>query len=139
MAAPDRLGRGAVAVAALAAGRTIAAAAREAGISERTLRRRLADTGFAAQVHAARARIIEEAVGRLAGAAAGAIETLVRLLTSANEPVVVSAAKGLLDNLLRYRAAHDLDERLTRIEDAVAELAARRNTPTAVTLSRSTA
>jgi len=54
---------------ALAAGATVREAAEQAGISERTAHRRLADADFRRAVDEARGRMFDAALGRLAGLA----------------------------------------------------------------------
>lgn len=87
-------------IAALARGATQARAAQESGCSERTVRRRLEDENFRARVQAAREEPLQRATGALAAGAPSAVNTLLKLMTSAkNESVRLGAAKALFDQL----------------------------------------
>jgi hypothetical protein len=80
MSASGRSGGDSALIAALAAGATHEAAAKHAGVSERTVRRRLADTEFRRRVDEARGEALDQAMARLSRAATGAATTLVMLL-----------------------------------------------------------
>ena len=69
-----------VLVAALAAGATHAAAANAAGVSERTVRRRLNDPTFHASVIAERDALVRRVATKLTGLSATTVETLEKLL-----------------------------------------------------------
>jgi hypothetical protein len=76
---------------------THAAAGRAAGVSERTVRRRLEDEDFRADVTRARAALVDRAAGRGAEALVDAVETLRVLMGSAqSEAVRVAACRELL-------------------------------------------
>ncbi|MQA01005.1 MAG: hypothetical protein GEU80_17100 [Dehalococcoidia bacterium] len=105
-----------VLVAALAAGRTMHVAAVEAGVGERTVRRRIADPEFHAALLDARAQMLDAALGRLSDAATRAVETLVDSLDAESESVRVTAATALLDRLLRVREAASIETRLAALE-----------------------
>jgi hypothetical protein len=68
-------------VACLLAARSIADAAREAGVSERSVRNWLAQPQFASAFAAARRRLLESAVADLAAATTAAVSTLRQELT----------------------------------------------------------
>ena len=63
-------------IAALAAGVTYDAAAAQAGVSERTVRRRLDDPEFCRQVNDARHEVVARAVAQLSAASTEAVEAL---------------------------------------------------------------
>ncbi|HWB10273.1 MAG TPA: hypothetical protein VG826_13665, partial [Pirellulales bacterium] len=67
-------------VLALAAGATVREAAEQAGVEERTARRRLADADFRRTVSRVRGRLFDSALGRLAGLASRATGVLERLM-----------------------------------------------------------
>ncbi len=119
-----RRGNPALAVIALAAGRPHSEVAELAGWSDRTLGRRLRDEKFVAEVRAARSRVIELALGQLAGASSEAVSALVRLLNAEQESVQVSAARAILEYLAKFRADQDLDQRLRQLEFITQQLAA---------------
>jgi hypothetical protein len=100
----------------LAAGRSIKAAAEEAGVGERTAHSWLDRPDYRGFVHGMRARLLDEAVGRLAGAANVAVGTLVDLLGNESPTVRLRAATGVLDALLRVREHVELSDRVARLE-----------------------
>jgi hypothetical protein len=87
-----------VLVPALARGETIARAAAQAGVSERTVYRRLSEPGFRTQISEARGILIDQATGQLVGATEAAISSLIELLSANAETVRLGgAARALLD------------------------------------------
>ena len=117
MSASVRSKGDAVLIAALAGGATCEAAAKQAGVSERTVRRRLEDSAFRQRVAEARDEMLAQAMAQLSRAAAGAATTLVLLLAK-DVPATVrlGASRAILDTLLRWREQASLAERLDRIE-----------------------
>lgn len=101
---------------ALARGETIARAAAQAGLSERTVYRRLHEPEFRAQMDEARGDLINQATGQLAGAAKAAIDSLVKLLGASAETVRLGAARALLDQLVRLRDVTEFERRLEAVE-----------------------
>jgi predicted transcriptional regulator len=108
-------------VLALAAGSGVAAAARKAGVSERTVRRRLQEEAFAARVDGARARMVQRAVGRLAAAGGLAGKTLHELLRSQSDTVRLGAAHAALEFMFR---GHEQDTLVRQVEDIQRQLEA---------------
>lgn len=104
---------------ALAGGATIRDAAKMAGIGERTAYRRLDDAEFRQQVAVARSRMVDHAVGQLAGAACEAATTLRGLLRSEAEPIRLAAARAILDLGPKLRESHELADRLDGVEKTV--------------------
>jgi HEAT repeat protein len=100
----------------VAAGRSIKAAAEEAEVGERTAHTWLDDPAYRGLVHYLRSRLLDEAVGRLAGAANAAVATLVELLDDESPTVRLRAATGVLDALLRVREHVELSDRVARLE-----------------------
>src|SRR5262245_47762468 len=84
----------------LAAGRSIAQAAKEAGVGERTIQSWNASIpAFRARVAELRAEIAARAVGRLAGALDAAIDTLAGLLGADCPPTVrCTASRGIIES-----------------------------------------
>lgn len=101
---------------ALAAGSPVDQAAKAAGLSPRTVYRRLAEPGFRSRLATARDELASEALSELAGCAPEAVATLRRLLQANNEHVQLGAARTLLDQLLRLREALALAERVATLE-----------------------
>jgi hypothetical protein len=102
---------------ALAGGRTVRAAARAAGIGERTARRRLADPAFRARVAEMRADMVERALGRAARGMSAAADTLRRLLRADKESVRLGAARALLELTVKLRESVELEQRLCALEE----------------------
>lgn len=82
-------------VAALAGGLSVPAAAKAAGMSERTAYRRWARPEVRREVSALRAVVLQEAVGRLTAGATRAAEVVLELLESQDEKVRLAAASRL--------------------------------------------
>jgi len=100
----------------LAAGRSVREAAASAGVSERTVYRRLASPGFQRQLAAIRDELITAALGELVGCANQAVTKLRTLLDAKEERVQLQAAKALLEQALRLREAVTLEHRLVALE-----------------------
>ncbi len=107
---------------ALAAGENITRAATLAGVSTRTVTRRLADEKFRDAVDLERGRIVERASGRLANSMVAAIATLRKLLRSTKEPVQLQAARSLLEFAVRLRSAVETDTRIDELEGSFVRL-----------------
>ena len=128
MAASDRSPEGRAAatddpalVVALAAGATYAEAAAQAGVSERTARRRMDDPAFRAALDDARAEVVSRAVDRLSAVATDAVDTLAALLgPGVPPPTRLGAARAVLELGSRLREEHDLAARLGALEEALA-------------------
>ena len=101
---------------ALATGGPVEQAAAAAGLSVRTVYRRLNEPSFRSRLTAARDELIVSALGELAAVAAEAVATLQRLLSSPDERVQLGAARTLLDQTLRLREAVLLEQRIARLE-----------------------
>lgn len=84
------------AIAALLMHSTLADAAPDAGVSLATLRRWLQIPEFAHAYQAARAEVVERAIGRLEAQAGEAAETLIRNLRSGRPAAEIRAAVALL-------------------------------------------
>jgi hypothetical protein len=106
---------------AVATGRDRAGAAKAAGVSEPTVTRRMRDPDFRARVAELRAAMVDRAVGLLSAAAAAAVAKLATLLKSENERVSLRTAVAILENVVRLKTAAELEERLARVEAALAE------------------
>jgi hypothetical protein len=104
----------------LAQGKTVTDAARESGVCERTVRRRLADPEFVRQVDAARAQLMEAALGELVDGLTQATKTLVNLLKSESDQVKLGAVRTYLEASLRFREQVELSRRLGELEQALA-------------------
>jgi hypothetical protein len=103
-------------VAALAAGLSVRAAAKKAGLAERTTYRRLADPAFQAAVKDASREIVTRATARLAASSTKAVDTLRRLLGSKDERVRLSAARWTLRLLTHLLDHEELSDRVAALE-----------------------
>jgi hypothetical protein len=99
-----------VMLAALAAGATLEEAAREAGVSERTVRRRRKDPAFQAQLQRLHAASVEGLNAAVKDGAAKALATVLNLLDSSAESIRLAAARTLLQLALRPQEIAEIDE-----------------------------
>jgi hypothetical protein len=120
MAGNGRSGEG-VLLAALAAGASYVDAAKQAGVHERTVRRRMDDPDFRRQVDQLRGEVVARAVAMLSSASVEAVETLRRLLGSEMDFARLAAARSILELGAKYREAEDLAVRLEVLEQRLAE------------------
>jgi hypothetical protein len=114
-------GRREAAALALAIGRSLRAAARDAAVSERTLRTWASETDFAARVRVLRSEVFTRAVAVLCGASTQAAAKLRRLLKSDDERIGLGAARAILEAAPRLREAGELAERVEELEKRLAE------------------
>jgi hypothetical protein len=117
-----RKGADAVLLASLAAGQTIALAAAAAGVSERTVHRRLADAAFCSRLDRLRGAMIDRALGQLADAMADAAGVLRKLLKAKNDNVKLGACRSLLELGSKLRDAVELERRLAELERRFAKI-----------------
>jgi hypothetical protein len=115
---------------ALAAGATYAEAAEQANVSERTIRRRMADPDFRKRLSEARGQMLTLVVGRLTDYALDAVETLHELLVRGPDTlpsVRERAARTILDMGARLRESSELEDRIAALEARLAEQPAKSN------------
>lgn len=105
---------------ALASGMSVPAAAEQAQVCERTVRRRLAKPGFRRFVARLRGQMLEAALGRMAENMTRAADKVARLLDSADEAVALRAARTLMSLGLRLRDSVELADRIHEIERELA-------------------
>src|SRR5262249_28779895 len=105
-------------ITALAKGATVAQAAAQAGVSERTVYRRLADKEFQDQIEALQEEMLQRAVAMLTAAAQEGIRSLVDLQNESTPPAVRrSAVRDILEMGMRLRQAAELEKRLIALEN----------------------
>lgn len=107
--------------AALAAGATHEAAALAAGVSLRTVARRVADPAFRRAVDAEQDGILERFVGGAAGKLGAVLDRLAVLTESPKDLVALGACRTLADILIRVREHASLARRLRELERAADE------------------
>ena len=106
-----------VLIAALAAGRTYADAGVLAGVSERTVRRRVSDPTFAADVAQRRSQYVLAVSGRLLKSADRAVDVILAALEDADGwSQRLKAAELLLTQLRRFTPDPQIEARLAGIE-----------------------
>ena len=102
---------------ALAHGASYEQAGRHAGLSKATVKRRMADTAFRGHVAELRADHVRRVELRLAELSTQALDTLEELLADHGAPAQrLGASRAVLNGLLRYREAGELEERLRELE-----------------------
>jgi hypothetical protein len=106
-------------IAALASGRDYEAAATVASTSSRTVRRRMSDPEFAAEVSRRRGERVGEVSGLLLDASVLAVGVLLDCLNSESDVVRSRAARTLIDLGQRVRVTSDHEDRLARLEGEV--------------------
>jgi hypothetical protein len=118
MARTVRKGTDRLLLQALACGATVENAARKAGISERTVYRRLEQPSFCQQLTQLRTEIVQRTAALLTGAAVGSVKVLVDLQADAATPAGVRrrSARDVLELGLKFREIAELEERVAAIE-----------------------
>jgi hypothetical protein len=100
----------------LAAGRSAAAAAREASVGERTVRGWLCDEAFCREVEKIRAELWSRALARLAGALNRAVAAMVGCLADDDARVRLASARAIIADALAIRGSIDMEARLHALE-----------------------
>jgi hypothetical protein len=108
----------AVLAASLAAGATHEQAAAAAGVSLRTVGRRMADPDFRKLVDREQDSILERFTGGAAAKLGETLERLGELIHSTKELVALGACRTLAELLLRVREATTVGRRLRELENA---------------------
>jgi hypothetical protein len=107
---------------ALACGATVENAARKAGVSERTVYRRLECPAFCEQLRQFRTDMVQRTAGLLTGAGMGSVKTLVDLQQDVAVPATVRrrSARDILEMGVKLRESADLEQRLADLEARLA-------------------
>ena len=108
----------AVLCAALLSGLSYEDAAEVSGCSRSTVARRMREPGFRARLDQVRAEALARVADRLAAEAIESVSTLASIRSNPNTPatVQVRAATAILDAALKYRAATELEARISALE-----------------------
>lgn len=104
---------------ALARGATLEKAAREGGVSTKTVRRRLADPEYQARVSQQRSEFTARAIGLLAHATTQAVEAMVGLLEAKSEMARLGAAKAILEYAISLSENQDTTRRIATLEEMI--------------------
>jgi len=106
------------AIASLLETPTIAAAAKQVGVDESTLRVWLKDPDFDAAFRDARRAVVSRATDRLARACADAVSNLTDVMANSdNDGSRVTASKAILDYAYKAIELEDLAARIARLEE----------------------
>jgi hypothetical protein len=106
---------------ALACGTPVEQAAAKAGLSVRSVYRRLKESGFKQRIQVVKAETMERAGSMLTAASMQAVKTLLTLQEgSVPHAVRLGAARAILDASIRYREITELQERVAALEEQIA-------------------
>ena len=109
-------GRDAILALAIASGNSQKEAAKSAGCSERTVRRRMQDERFVGLVRAARSEMFATAYGRFVEMTTKAATKLNKLLDSKDERIQLGAIRAAIDVATKMRDQHEIIDRLEKLE-----------------------
>ena len=103
---------------ALACGATIESAARQVGVGETTVYRRLREESFCQRLDELRSEMVERASSMLTAAAMESVKTLLELQKKDNPAAVrLGAARSVLELGLKLRDAVDLKRRVAELQE----------------------
>ncbi|MBX3057456.1 MAG: hypothetical protein KF770_13390 [Anaerolineae bacterium] len=107
----------------LAAGGDKAAAAKAAGVSIRTLDRYLGEPTVRAALDRATGQVLNDATRRMIAGLDTAVSTMLDLVENAKTPAAVKlrAAVAIVECALKLQDAHDLAQRVARLEELLHE------------------
>jgi ABC-type spermidine/putrescine transport system permease subunit I len=103
-------------IAALATGQTVREAARTAGVTPRTVYRRMAAPAFKASIMQARAAVVSLTTGKMLAGMSLASDVLIAHLQHAEPRIQQQAAAKLIALALKLNAANDLEQRIEELE-----------------------
>ena len=110
---------------ALACGATVEAAARQCGLSERTIYRRLRDPAFQARLKQVRTDLVRRSAGLLSAASGEAVRTLLALMKDTAPPATrLGAARAVLELGIKVRELAELEAEVRELEEKVNALEA---------------
>ena len=107
---------------ALACGATVESAARQCGLSDRTIYRRLNDPAFKRRLDGVRSDMVVRTAGLLTAAAGEAVRTLLALQKDAPAAVRLGAARAILEVGLKLRQVAELEVMLANLEERLTAL-----------------
>ena len=117
MAGKSRHNQDDVIVQAIARGEPQTTAAKLAGCSATTVRRRLDEPEFRSRVEAFRRGMLDQASGRLSDIMSKAVQCLSELLDGSNPPGIrLGSARAVAELLFRSREILSIEERLAELE-----------------------
>jgi hypothetical protein len=105
----------------LVCGATVEAAARQCGLHEKTVRRRLAEPAFRRRLQELRTEMVVRTAGSLTAASTESVRTLLELQKPATPASVrLGAARTVLELGIKLREAADLESRVAALEEQLA-------------------
>src|SRR5215207_4214681 len=108
---------------ALACGATVEAAARQGGVSERTIYTRLRDPEFQKRIKEARTDLVRRSAGLLSAASGEAVRTLLALMKDSAPPSArLGAAKPVLELGMKVRELAELEAEVREMEEQIKAL-----------------
>jgi hypothetical protein len=108
---------------ALAYGLSVEQAAKQTGISARTIHRRLEDVGFQARLDQLRYDMLTRSSAMLTAAGIESVKTLVDLLKPSQPAMTrLSAAKSILDLGVKLRSLVEVEFRMKELENRINDL-----------------
>src|SRR5262249_47455294 len=103
---------------ALACGASVENAARQCGLCERTVYRRLTEPDFKRRLQELRAEFVQRTAGALTAAATEAVRTLLELQKPSHSGTVrLGAARAILELGMKLREVAELEERIAALEE----------------------
>jgi hypothetical protein len=119
-----------VLLSALACGATVDSAAHAAGMSARTVHRRLQEPAFQGRLQQARTDMIQRTAAMLTAAGLESVKTLLNLQQAASPAGVrLGAARSILELGAKLREASELAQRLASLEAQVHEARGTKESP----------
>ncbi|WP_439620676.1 hypothetical protein [Gemmata sp.] len=106
---------------ALACGASVEAAARQGGLTDPTIYRRLSEPAFTDRLRALHTDMVARAAGLLTAAAGEAVRTLLQLQKDAPATVRLGAARAVLELGMKLREVADLEARMAALEARLAD------------------
>jgi hypothetical protein len=108
----------------LACGATVKLAARQTGVSESTVRRRLKDAAFISKLHKLRAEMHLRVADQLTAASTEGVRTMVQLMKETHSGSVrLGAARSVVELSAKVRETADLAVRLAELEQRLEDQA----------------
>ena len=108
------------AIVAMLTAPSIAAAAQQAGVGERTLFRWLQDDSFLAAYRTARRDAVSQAMARLQRYSSDAVDTLYQIMTTSSyDSAKIHAAKTILEYAHKAVELEDVEVRLAALESSL--------------------
>jgi hypothetical protein len=109
-------------LAALACGATADQAGAKAGVSARTVRRRLRTSGFRRKLNRLRSELQIRTADQLSAASTEAVRTMIQLMQPANPPNTrLGAARAVVELGMKSREHADIGVRLNELEQRLAQ------------------